>query len=117
MIRVFLLYNANETFSFNDVDAFAIRIEIDVIAFASHSHSSYLHAGAGTFRHTYRSWLDETGVPMKVRQELMRHASIQTTMNVYGQAMTDSKRRANSQVVSLVFGVPTQAVEGSVAIQ
>jgi len=30
--------------------------------------------------------------------------------------LTDSKRRANSQVVSLVFGVPNQAVEGSVAI-
>ena len=26
-------------------------------------------------------------------------------MNVYGQAMTDSKRYANSQVVSLIFGV------------
>jgi integrase len=54
---------------------------------------------------------------MKVQQELMRHASIQTTMNVYGQAMSDSKRRANSQVVSLVFGVPTQTVEGSAVIQ
>ena len=29
---------------------------------------------------------------MKVQQELMRHASIQTTMNVYGQAMSSSKR-------------------------
>jgi len=47
---------------------------------------------------------------MKVQQELMRHASIQTTMNVYGQAMTDSKRHANSQVVSLVFGVPETTV-------
>jgi hypothetical protein len=34
----------------------------------------------------------------------MRHASIQTTMNVYGRAMTETKRRANSQVVGLVFG-------------
>lgn len=41
---------------------------------------------------------------MKVQQELMRHASIQTTMNVYGRAMTDSKRKANSQVVGLVSG-------------
>ena len=48
--------------------------------------------GWHTFRHTYRSWLDETGAPMKVQQELMRHASIQTTMNVYGQAMPESKR-------------------------
>lgn len=29
----------------------------------------------------------------------MRHASIQTTMNVYGQAMPASKRSANSKVV------------------
>jgi integrase len=62
--------------------------------------------GWHTFRHTYRSWLDETGAPMKVQQELMRHASIQTTMNIYGRAMTDSKRKANSQVVGLVFGEP-----------
>ncbi len=60
--------------------------------------------GWHTFRHTYRSWLDETGAPMKVQQELMRHASIRTTMNFYGRAMTDSKRKANSQVVGLVFG-------------
>ena len=46
---------------------------------------------------------------MKVQQELMRHASIQTTMNVYGRAMTDSKRKANSQVVGLVFGEALQS--------
>jgi site-specific recombinase XerD len=32
--------------------------------------------GWHTFRHTYRSWLDEAGAPMKVQQELMRHVSI-----------------------------------------
>jgi integrase len=53
---------------------------------------------------TYRSWLDETGHPMKVRQEPMRHASIQTTINVYGQAMTESKRTANIEVVEIVLG-------------
>jgi integrase len=52
---------------------------------------------------------------MKVQQELMRHASIQTTMNVYGRAMTETKRRANSQVVELVLGptpqdLPTEVV-------
>ena len=59
--------------------------------------------GWHTFRHTYRSWLDETGAPMKVQQELMRHASIQTTMNVYGQAMPASKREANGKVVQMVL--------------
>lgn len=69
-----------------------------------------------TFRHTYRSWLDETGAPMKVQQELMRHASIQTTMNVYGRAMTETKRRANSQVVGLVFGPNLQESVVSTAL-
>jgi hypothetical protein len=36
--------------------------------------------------------------------DLMCHASIQTTMNVSGRAMTDSKRKATRQVVGLVFG-------------
>ena len=64
--------------------------------------------GWHTFRHAYRAWLDETCAPMKVQQELIRHASIQTTMNVYGRAMTETKRRANSQVVGLVFGPNSQ---------
>jgi len=59
--------------------------------------------GWHTFRHTYGSWLDETGAPMKVQQELMWHASIQTTMNVYGQAMPESKREANGKVVTMVL--------------
>lgn len=67
--------------------------------------------GWHTFRHTYRSWLHETGAPMTVQQELMRHASIQTTMNVYGRAMAETKRRANSQVVGLVFGPNSQSSE------
>jgi integrase len=59
--------------------------------------------GWHTFRHMYRSWLDETRVPMKVQQELMRQASIQTTMNIYGQAMSSSKREANGKVVEMVL--------------
>ena len=57
-----------------------------------------------TFRHTYRSHLDETGTPLKVQQELMRHASIGATMNIYGAAMTDTKREADSKVVRMVLG-------------
>jgi hypothetical protein len=36
----------------------------------------------------------------------MRHASIVTTMNVYGTAMPDSKRQANSKIVRMVLGRP-----------
>jgi hypothetical protein len=33
----------------------------------------------------------------------MCHASIQTTTNVYGQAMASSKREANGRVVEMVL--------------
>ena len=67
-----------------------------------------IHCGIGrigwhTFRHTFRTLLDETGAPMKVQQELMRHADIRTTMNVYGRAMNESKREAHGKVVRLIL--------------
>jgi hypothetical protein len=33
----------------------------------------------------------------------MRHAQIATTMNVYGNAMMESKREANSKVVQMAL--------------
>ncbi len=60
------------------------------------------NVGWHTFRHTYRSWLDATGAPMGVQQKLMRHAQIATTMNVYGDALLQSKREANNKVVELL---------------
>jgi len=60
------------------------------------------HIGWHTFRHTFRSLLDETGAPLKVQQELMRHADIRTTMNIYGKAMEKSKREAHGKVSRIV---------------
>lgn len=59
--------------------------------------------GWKTFRHSYRSWLDEVKAPVGVQRELMRHANIQTTMNIYGRAMSDGKRQANKNVVQMVL--------------
>jgi len=59
--------------------------------------------GWHTFRHTYRSWLDATGAPVGIQQKLMRHAQVSTTMNVYGNALMDVKRRANSKVVQMAL--------------
>jgi integrase len=47
------------------------------------------HVSTHTMRHTYRSWLDAVGTPIAVQQKLMRHADIRTTMNVYGDVVTD----------------------------
>lgn len=62
-------------------------------------------AGLGwhTFRHTYRSLLDETGAPIGVQQKLMRHSNVATTMNVYGKASLKAKQQANSKVVQMVI--------------
>jgi len=43
-------------------------------------------------RHSYRSWLDAVGTPIAVQQKLMRHASITTTMNIYGDVVTVTHR-------------------------
>jgi integrase len=59
--------------------------------------------GWKTFRHSFRSWLDQTEAPIGVQRELMRHASIQTTMNVYGRAMTEGKRQAHGNVVEMIL--------------
>jgi len=56
------------------------------------------NVGWHTFRHTYRSWLDDTGAPMGVQQKLMLHADI-STMAKYGGALMESKRKHNTIVV------------------
>jgi integrase len=59
--------------------------------------------GWHTFRHTYSSMLRQLGVDVKVQQELLRHADIRTTLNVYSQAPSDQKRAANSKAVHMAL--------------
>ena len=72
----------------------------------------YLKAGAqagigalGThvLRHTFRSWLDSVGTSLAVQQKLMRHADIRTTMNVYGDIVTDEMSVASDKVAGLAL--------------
>lgn len=59
--------------------------------------------GWKTFRHSYRRWLDESGTPMGLIKELMRHAHISTTMDVYGVGtLTPAKRGAHERLVAMV---------------
>jgi integrase len=59
--------------------------------------------GWHAFRHSYRSLLDASGAPIGVQQKLMRHAQVSTTMNIYGNALMESKRAANGKVVQMVL--------------
>lgn len=59
--------------------------------------------GWHTFRHTYSSLLAENGNDVKVVQELMRHAKVTTTMEIYTHARMERKRVAQSGVVDVLF--------------
>jgi hypothetical protein len=43
------------------------------------------------------------GTEFKVMQELMRHSSLRSTMDLYTQAVTPAKREAQAAVLSLLF--------------
>ena len=73
---------------------------------------SFLKAGASagigwvgthSMRHTYRSWLDAVGTAVAVQQKLMRHADIRTTMNIYGDVVTDEMSVASGKVTRLAL--------------
>jgi integrase len=59
--------------------------------------------GTHSFRHTYRSWLDAVGTPIAVQQKLMRHSDIRTTMNIYGDIVTNEMALASSKVAGLAL--------------
>lgn len=59
--------------------------------------------GWHSFRHSYRTWLDATGAPIGVQRRLMRHSDIRTTMNVYGDALTDAMKEAQSKIVGMAL--------------
>jgi integrase len=47
--------------------------------------------------------LNDTGANTGTQQSLMRHASVSTTMNVYGRAGMKAKSEANSKVVQMIL--------------
>ena len=59
--------------------------------------------GWHTFRHTYSTLLRSVGTEFKVMQELLRHSSFRSTLDVYTQAVTPAKHAAQAAVISLVF--------------
>ena len=63
--------------------------------------------GWHAFRHTYSTLLNEHGTDVKVQQELLRHADIRTTMNIYTRAVPERLRRANSKLVRLLLPTGT----------
>jgi integrase len=65
--------------------------------------------GWHTFRHTYSTLLRSVGTEFKVMQELLRHSTLRSTLDIYSQAITPAKHAAQAAVWSLVF--PVEAIE------
>jgi integrase len=56
--------------------------------------------GWHTLRHSFATSLHRNGEGIKVVQELLRHSSCRITLDVYAQAVSADKRRAQSRVVA-----------------
>jgi len=61
------------------------------------------HIGWHSFRHSLATNLRSLGVDIKVAQELMRHASCRTTLDIYTRAVDQQKREASLKVVELML--------------
>ncbi len=71
--------------------------------------------GTHSFRHTYRSWLDAVGTPLTVQQKLMRHSDIKTTLNVYGDVVTNEMEQANTKVAALALRPDSKVIPAAVS--
>ena len=62
--------------------------------------------GWHTFRHTYRASLKRCGTQLEVQKDLMRHASVRVTAEVYGldRNLSPEHRKANTAVVKTLLG-------------
>src|SRR6266700_590697 len=61
------------------------------------------HIGWHSFRHSLATNLRSLGVDIKVAQELMRHSSCRTTLDIYTRAADQQKREASLKVVELML--------------
>jgi integrase len=59
--------------------------------------------GWHSFRHSLATNLRSLGVDIKVAQELMRHSSSRTTLDVYTRAVDQQKREASLKVMELML--------------
>jgi integrase len=66
------------------------------------------HIGWHSFRHSLATNLRSLGIDIKVAQELMRHSSCRTTLDIYTRAVDQQKREANLKVVELMLPLEAQ---------
>ena len=70
-----------------------------------------------TFRGTFASWSHEKGVPGKAIAELMGHAKVDTTLNVYTQTMPTALREAADKVGAELFTIVHKVADQPQGVQ
>jgi len=113
LLEVLKVWKQTTQFSGHEDWMFASTVQLGVLPWSypwvwrvfqrAASEASVGKLSTHTMRHTYRSWLDAVGTPIAVQQKLMRHADIRTTMNVYGDVVTDEMHQASSKVAGLAL--------------
>jgi integrase len=61
------------------------------------------HLSTHSFRHSFRTWIESLGAPVGVQQRAMRHASVTTTLNLYGDALPEDLRQVHQKVSALAL--------------
>ena len=51
----------------------------------------------------YLRWTSDMSASIAVQQKQMRHADIRTTMNIYGDVVTNQESEAHSKIVGLAL--------------
>jgi integrase len=69
--------------------------------------------GWHSFRHSLATNLRTLGVDIKVIQELMRHSSSRTTLDVFTRAVDQRKREANEKVVEMMLPLDLEKFQNS----
>lgn len=113
ILEVFKRWKQTTRFSAEDDWVFASPAQIGRLPWSADSlndaynkagkASGVLNVSTHTMRHSFRSWLDSVGTSIAVQQKLMRHADIRTTMNIYGDVVTDEMQQAHAKVAGLAI--------------
>ena len=67
--------------------------------------------GFHTFRHSLATLMKANGEDVKTVQEILRHANSRITLDIYTQAVTPAKRRAQGKVLEMILPSAAQIVE------
>ena len=56
-------------------------------------------------------WIDAVGTPIGVQQKLMRYSDFRTTMNIYGDAMSEDMPQAHGKIVQMALASEVNGTE------